>query len=114
MEAIAETESDFFARKGLQLLVDGSEPESIRNVMEVESIVLQQRDVVPSDWPESLDAYAVLLFTLTMIPATTIGRSSIVCTIDRPSPSSITPASSRFSGPTMTSGRVGIFKFSRT
>ncbi|WP_455205928.1 flagellar motor protein [Kaarinaea lacus] len=36
LETIAETETDPFARKGLQLLVDGSEPEIIRRVMEVE------------------------------------------------------------------------------
>lgn len=36
LETIAETEKDIFARKGLQLLVDGSEPEVIRRVMEVE------------------------------------------------------------------------------
>jgi chemotaxis protein MotA len=36
LEAIAEEETDPFARKGLQLLVDGSEPEIIRGIMEVE------------------------------------------------------------------------------
>lgn len=36
LEAIAEEETDPFARKGLQLLVDGSEPEVIRGIMEVE------------------------------------------------------------------------------
>lgn len=36
LEDIAENETDKFAQKGLQLLVDGSEPEVIRRVMEVE------------------------------------------------------------------------------
>jgi chemotaxis protein MotA len=36
LEDIAETETDPFAQKGLQLLVDGSEPDIIRRVMEVE------------------------------------------------------------------------------
>jgi len=36
LEAIAEEEPDVFARKGLQLLVDGSEPEVIRSILEVE------------------------------------------------------------------------------
>jgi len=36
LEAIAEEETDSFARKGLQLLVDGSEPEVIRSILEVE------------------------------------------------------------------------------
>ena len=36
LEAVADSETDAFARKGLQLLVDGSEPEVIRGIMEVE------------------------------------------------------------------------------
>jgi len=36
LEAIADNEPDEFARKGLQLLVDGSEPESIRSILEVD------------------------------------------------------------------------------
>lgn len=36
LEDIAENEDNPFAQKGLQLLVDGSEPEIIRRVMEVE------------------------------------------------------------------------------
>lgn len=58
LETIAETESNFFARKGLQLLVDGSEPESIRSVMEVESYVLEQRDVDAAKFYESMGGYA--------------------------------------------------------
>lgn len=58
LESIAETEADVFARKGLQLLVDGSEPENIRNVMEVESLVLEQRDVDAAKFYESMGGYA--------------------------------------------------------
>lgn len=36
LEDIAENEEDPFSQKGLQLLVDGSEPEVIRRIMEVE------------------------------------------------------------------------------
>ncbi len=36
LETISENEPDLFARKGLQLLVDGSEPEMIRGIMEVD------------------------------------------------------------------------------
>ena len=36
LEDIAENETDLFAQKGLQLLVDGSEPDVIRRVLEVE------------------------------------------------------------------------------
>ena len=45
LEALAETEPDMFARKGLQLLVDGNEPDIIRNVLEVETTILEQRDI---------------------------------------------------------------------
>jgi len=36
LEPLTETEPELFARKGLQLLVDGSEPETIRAILEVE------------------------------------------------------------------------------
>ncbi|MGA7800321.1 MAG: flagellar motor protein [Gammaproteobacteria bacterium] len=36
LESMAETEDDLFARKGLQLLVDGNEPETIRGILEVD------------------------------------------------------------------------------
>ena len=58
LENIAETEKNPFARKGLQLLVDGSEPDNIRNVMEVESLVMEQRDVDAAKFYESMGGYA--------------------------------------------------------
>jgi len=36
LESISDSESDPFAKKGIQLLVDGSEPETIRSILEVE------------------------------------------------------------------------------
>lgn len=36
LEVVVESEQDPFSRKGLQLLVDGSEPEVIRSILEVE------------------------------------------------------------------------------
>jgi chemotaxis protein MotA len=36
LEAIAEGEADVFSKKGLQLLVDGAEPDTIRAIMEVD------------------------------------------------------------------------------
>ncbi|MDH5360181.1 MAG: flagellar motor protein [Gammaproteobacteria bacterium] len=36
LEAASESEDDMFARKGLQLLVDGSEPDTIRSILETE------------------------------------------------------------------------------
>ena len=45
LEAIAEEEPDVFARKGLQLLVDGSEPEVIRSILEVEIDNKEHQDI---------------------------------------------------------------------
>ncbi len=36
LEIVAEEEDDLFSRKGLELLVDGSEPEIMRSIMELE------------------------------------------------------------------------------
>lgn len=36
LESVLETEDDDFSRKGLHLLIDGGEPQSIRSVLEVE------------------------------------------------------------------------------
>ncbi len=58
LETMAEKEDDQFAQKGLQLLVDGSEPETIRNMMEVELIVKEQRDMEAARLYESMGGYA--------------------------------------------------------
>jgi chemotaxis protein MotA len=58
LEGLAESEPDLFARKGLQLLVDGNEPEAIRNVLEVESYILEQRDSDAARIYESMGGYA--------------------------------------------------------
>lgn len=41
LEVISETEADFFSRKGLQLLVDGCEPQVIRHVMDADLNTLE-------------------------------------------------------------------------
>lgn len=58
LEAIAETETNNFARKGLQLLVDGSEPESIRRVMEADLYISEQRDQDAIKFFESMGGYS--------------------------------------------------------
>ncbi|NIB43183.1 flagellar motor protein [Pseudomaricurvus alkylphenolicus] len=58
LETMAETEADHFAQKGLQLLVDGSEPESIRRVLETEMIVNEQRDLDAARFYESMGGYS--------------------------------------------------------
>ena len=58
LESISDSERDMFARKGLQLLVDGSEPDSIRGVLEMESDLRHQRDVDAAKFFESMGGYA--------------------------------------------------------
>jgi chemotaxis protein MotA len=45
LEPQIDSESDTFVRKGLQLLVDGSEPEAIRGVLEVEVDAREHHDL---------------------------------------------------------------------
>lgn len=58
LESVADSERDPFARKGLQLLVDGSEPDSIRAVMELESDLREQRDINAAKFYESMGGYS--------------------------------------------------------
>lgn len=58
LENIAETEKDRFSRKGLQLLVDGSETAVIRHVMETDLMVAEQRDHEAVQFYESMGGYA--------------------------------------------------------
>ncbi|GAB7529743.1 flagellar motor protein [Pseudomonas sp. 3A(2025)] len=58
LEAIADTEPDAYARKGLQLLVDGAEPESIRGILEVDFITQETRDIQAAKVYEGMGGYA--------------------------------------------------------
>lgn len=58
LETIAETEEDRFASKGLTLLVDGSEPEMIRNIMEVEMLAREHRDTQAAKVYEGMGGYS--------------------------------------------------------
>jgi chemotaxis protein MotA len=58
LESIAEEEGDLFARKGLQLLVDGNEPETIRSTLEVELSAREQRDLQAAKVYEGMGSYA--------------------------------------------------------
>lgn len=58
LETMADTESDSFARKGLQLLVDGAEPEAIRSILEVDLITQENRDLSAAKVFESMGGYA--------------------------------------------------------
>lgn len=58
LEGLAEREPERFARKGLQLLVDGAETESIRSIMEVELDAREQSDIEAAKVFEAMGGYA--------------------------------------------------------
>jgi chemotaxis protein MotA len=58
LEAIAEEEADNFARKGLQLLVDGGEPEVIRAILEVEIDNKEYRDIQAAKVFDGMGGYS--------------------------------------------------------
>ncbi len=58
LEAIAEEEQDAFARKGLQLLVDGSEPEIIRGILEVEIDSREHQDIQAAKVFDGMGGYS--------------------------------------------------------
>ncbi|MCE1114047.1 MULTISPECIES: flagellar motor protein [Pseudomonas] len=58
LEGVADAEPDPYARKGLQLLVDGAEPEAIRSVLEVDFLTQEARDIQAAKVFESMGGYA--------------------------------------------------------
>ncbi len=58
LEAIAEDEPDQFSRKGLQLLVDGSEPEIIRSILEVEIDSKEYQDIQAAKVFDGMGGYS--------------------------------------------------------
>lgn len=58
LETVSESESDLFARKGLQLLVDGSEPDAIRGIMEVEVDAKEHKDTQAAKVWEGMGGYS--------------------------------------------------------
>ncbi|MEJ1297553.1 MAG: flagellar motor protein [Candidatus Sedimenticola sp. (ex Thyasira tokunagai)] len=58
LETIAEKEPDLFIRKGMQLLVDGSEPEVIRAIMDVELDISEHHDMQAAKMFESMGGYS--------------------------------------------------------
>jgi chemotaxis protein MotA len=58
LESIADSEPDPYSRKGLQLLVDGAEPEAIRGILEVDFITQETRDIQAAKVYESMGGYA--------------------------------------------------------
>jgi chemotaxis protein MotA len=61
LEAVIPKEPDDFVRKGLQLVVDGSEPEVIRNILEVDLHVREQSDTRAAKVFEGMGVYSPTL-----------------------------------------------------
>lgn len=58
LEPLIEAEEDQFAKKGLQLLVDGSEPDVIRNILEVEIDTKEHQDTQAAKVYEGMGGYS--------------------------------------------------------
>jgi len=58
LENMSESEKDHFSKKGLQMLVDGSEPDVIRHVLENDLLVAEQRDFDAVNFYECMGGYA--------------------------------------------------------
>jgi chemotaxis protein MotA len=58
LEAVADVEPDPYARKGLQLLVDGAEPEAIRSILEVDLYTQEGRDIHAAKVFDSMGGYS--------------------------------------------------------
>ncbi len=61
LEAASDTEEDDFARKGLQLLVDGNEPEVMRNILEVDADTREHHDMSAARLYDSMGGYTPTL-----------------------------------------------------
>ena len=57
LEKLIEKEPDRFIRKGMQLLVDGNEPDVIRETMEIELISKEENDIQAAKVFESMGSY---------------------------------------------------------
>jgi chemotaxis protein MotA len=58
LENLEDAESDPFSKKGLQLLIDGSEPEAIRTIMEVDIHTRESFDMQAARVFESMGGYS--------------------------------------------------------
>ncbi len=58
LEPVADSEVDPYARKGLQLLIDGAEPEAIRSILEVDLYTQETRDLRAAKVFEAMGGYS--------------------------------------------------------
>jgi len=58
LEAVVDKENDPFAKKGLQLLVDGNEPDVIRDCMDVEIATIEHKEMQAAKVYEAMGGYS--------------------------------------------------------
>ncbi|MCK5120743.1 MAG: flagellar motor protein [Methylococcales bacterium] len=58
LEAIVDSEKDLFAKKGLQLLVDGNEPDVIRDCLDVELNTIEHAEMQAAKVYEAMGGYS--------------------------------------------------------
>jgi len=58
LEAVVDKESELFAKKGLQLLVDGAEPDVIRNVLELDLVSKESHDLNAAKIYDGMGGYS--------------------------------------------------------
>ncbi|MFK5914931.1 MAG: flagellar motor protein [Woeseiaceae bacterium] len=58
LENLEDAETDIFSKKGLQLLIDGSEPDAIRTIMEVDIHTRESFDIQAARIYESMGGYS--------------------------------------------------------
>jgi len=61
LEDVLENESDSFSQKGLQLLVDGNEPDVIRNVMKIEMDTRKYNGLQAAKVFEAMSRYSIAI-----------------------------------------------------
>jgi chemotaxis protein MotA len=81
LEGLLDNEEDQFLRKGLQLVVDGSEPDTIRNTLELDLHAREAADIRAARVFEGMGVYAP---TLGIIGAV-LGLMAVMQNLDDPS-----------------------------
>lgn len=81
LEVLVEEQTDPFVRKGLQLLVDGVEPESIRKVLEIDLDHQEERDTAAAKVFEAMGTYSP---TMGIVGAV-LGLISVMKNLEDPS-----------------------------
>lgn len=75
LEKVAMVEAASYSKKGLQLLVDGNDPEQIRTIMELELYARERRNIAAAKVYEAMGGYAP---TIGIIGAVMGDRKSVV------------------------------------